>query len=1223
MASQAVLELIANLKDNASAGIDSIGGALSSLGTVAAGVAVAGVVALGAALVSGIGDAREAQMVMAQTENTIRATGGAAGVSAQHVADFAASLSAASGKSLFGDTQYQDATNLLLTFKNIKGETLDLATVLTGDLAQALGGAPADQAMMLGKALDNPTKGMSALSKAGLTFTEEQKAQVEAMQAAGDMAGAQAIVIAELNSQVGGSAAAAAAADGGWAQFRDRMGEAKETAGAALLPMLMMLAGVLNDTVMPIVEAAAATFAQLIAAFQEEVDSGGGILGAVAYAVQAVTGFDISPLTNGLAVIGDVLTNIVLPALSEFASFLNDTVLPAVGAGLTDAFAFLSGTVLPALTQAWADLQPAITTVIAFIGDNLQPILYGLAAIFLTVVVPAFVAWAAAAGTAALATVAALAPVIIPLAAIGAAVALLKAAWDSDFGGIRTTLTAFWQQTGQPIFTALAGWLGTTIPAAVSTVSGFFAGTLWPALQKVWAFIDANILPILGALANVWIALVKKEIELLAALWSNVLWPALEKVGTFISGTLMPVLSALAQDAMNGAKVASDALAGVVNTVLGPAFQWLNNNVIGPVTAGFGHISSAVGDVIGFLKRLADSISAIEIPSWLQGHSPPPLADWFDFIGTSIGRVATTALPSFQTALTQAGGTIAGVAGSIGGPFADAIGEIGRLFGDSDAPDDAEDLGGDILAGLAEGMADGVARAIRIGQAAIEDIGAGMEDAAETGSPSQMTWRIGDDLLAGLILGMTAGQADLADMTAGLIAQIEADLGTLRASLEDAGGDARAAIQAGIDQLESQIDGIVAAAERLPDLLAAATEGMFRTTANVFRQQEQNLDKLGDISADAHDAYRGMVEEQLAAAEAAAQLIPDPAEAAEFFRLRSKQIFELVALEKQQGEAMQAERKKITDEHAQFLQKQVADQIKLQDSLTKNAEDAAQRQAALDTSLTKSKQDAAADVLKLQTDLAGAKTPEQAAAIQAKIDAVKLAAAEEQKRITDQMTQNAAAAAAERQAIQEKIADIQEARDTELRGYQDAITANEALAVQERARIQQRIVLVKQAQIAEQEALRLHQENDQSIFEELATGLQTLIAAIPSSITLPPSWAATIAAYRDILTQLNTLYGRPPPAVFLPPPAPIGGNALGTDFWRGGLTWVGERGPELIDAPRGSQIIPNGESERMAGGVTFQSGAIQLTLPNTSETEARRFVDRVIGEIDRRRKGRG
>lgn len=44
----------------------------------------------------------------------------------------------------------------------------------------------------------------------------------------------------------------------------------------------------------------------------------------------------------------------------------------------------------------------------------------------------------------------------------------------------------------------------------------------------------------------------------------------------------------------------------------------------------------------------------------------------------------------------------------------------------------------------------------------------------------------------------------------------------------------------------------------------------------------------------------------------------------------------------------------------------------------------------------------------------------------------------------------------------------------------------------------------------------------------------------------------------------------------------VGNNAKGTDNWRGGLTWVGEDGPELLNLPKGSQITPNAESEALA-----------------------------------------
>lgn len=46
----------------------------------------------------------------------------------------------------------------------------------------------------------------------------------------------------------------------------------------------------------------------------------------------------------------------------------------------------------------------------------------------------------------------------------------------------------------------------------------------------------------------------------------------------------------------------------------------------------------------------------------------------------------------------------------------------------------------------------------------------------------------------------------------------------------------------------------------------------------------------------------------------------------------------------------------------------------------------------------------------------------------------------------------------------------------------------------------------------------------------------------------------------------------------------LGRNAAGSSAWRGGLTWVGEAGPELVSLPRGSQIYSNQESRGMGGG---------------------------------------
>lgn len=525
----------------------ALGGALLAIGqNIAASV--------GGFIKGGMEDAQASAVLMASTEKTIETMGNAAGRSAQEVADLAASLSDAAGKSLFGDDQIQQSQNLLLTFGEIKGETFDLASALTVDLAAALGGEPKQQAMMLGKALNSPKDAFGALGKAGLTFSDEQKVVITAMQEAGDMAGAQAFIIAELNKQVGGQAEAQAKAAGGMVQFKARLGEMAETVGAILLPVMNQFAAFLNDPLMPILENAATWLGENLPPMIDQ-------------AVAAVTNF-----TGGL---GNIIT------------------------------------------QA----QP----VIDMISANLGPILAGLATVLAVVVIPAFVAWATAAGTAAVATIAAMAPVVLPILAIGAAVGVLFRAWTDDWGGIRTIITDFWDTTGRPIFDQLKVWLATNIPIALKALSDMWTGTLWPALQKVWTFIQDNILPILGALVTVGIAVVKKEIELLSALWSNVLWPALKKVWEFINDPLVPIFT---------------KLAGVVRDTVGPALSWLKDNVLGPVLSSLGFIKDAVSGVIGFFRDLARSIDAIEIPAWLQGHSPPPMADWFGDIGEAAGTIS-------------------------------------------------------------------------------------------------------------------------------------------------------------------------------------------------------------------------------------------------------------------------------------------------------------------------------------------------------------------------------------------------------------------------------------------------------------------------------------------------------------------------------------------------------------------------------------------------------
>ena len=62
----------------------------------------------------------------------------------------------------------------------------------------------------------------------------------------------------------------------------------------------------------------------------------------------------------------------------------------------------------------------------------------------------------------------------------------------------------------------------------------------------------------------------------------------------------------------------------------------------------------------------------------------------------------------------------------------------------------------------------------------------------------------------------------------------------------------------------------------------------------------------------------------------------------------------------------------------------------------------------------------------------------------------------------------------------------------------------------------------------------------------------------------------------------------------------VGRNASGTDNWKGGRTWVGEEGPEIVDLPQGSKIMSNKQSAQMVGAGT-QNYYITIDAKNVQD----------------------
>lgn len=216
-----------------------LGKTLGDVGKIAGGFLAANVIGSGFQKLSGflgesIAAAKEAMAVEAQLGAVLKSTGGIAGVTADEAKKLA---SAFQQTTKFDDEATLSAENMLLTFTNIGKQVFPDATKAVLDMATAMGQDLQTTAVQVGKALQDPVEGVGSLQRVGVRLTEQQKEQVEAMVAAGDAAGAQALILKELQTEFGGSAEAAAKADGGMAQMQNRMGDLKEEIGLKLIPV--------------------------------------------------------------------------------------------------------------------------------------------------------------------------------------------------------------------------------------------------------------------------------------------------------------------------------------------------------------------------------------------------------------------------------------------------------------------------------------------------------------------------------------------------------------------------------------------------------------------------------------------------------------------------------------------------------------------------------------------------------------------------------------------------------------------------------------------------------------------------------------------------------------------------------------------------------------------------------------------------------------------------
>jgi hypothetical protein len=148
----------------------------------------------------------------AQLSAVLKSTGESAGFSAQELNRMADAMS---GKSVFSSGEINEAQTRLLSYTGVVGEQFPRAMQNVVDMAQRMGMDVKQSAETVGRALDIPSQGLTALSKQGFRFTEEQKKMVEQLERTGKTSEAQGIILKAMESSYSGAAEAARGTLGG------------------------------------------------------------------------------------------------------------------------------------------------------------------------------------------------------------------------------------------------------------------------------------------------------------------------------------------------------------------------------------------------------------------------------------------------------------------------------------------------------------------------------------------------------------------------------------------------------------------------------------------------------------------------------------------------------------------------------------------------------------------------------------------------------------------------------------------------------------------------------------------------------------------------------------------------------------------------------------------------------------------------------------------------
>jgi seryl-tRNA synthetase len=308
--------------------------------------AAAAFAAITAGALTSIRAAEEAQVANRRLANVLKQMGYAQAT--DRVQNYADALSRQIAKE---DESIKLVQAKLATFKNLTatvntaGGAFDRATKAAFDLAAAGFGEAEQSATQLGKALQDPIKGITALARSGVTFTNTEKEKIKALVESGKVLEAQDIILKAIETQVGGTAEATATAT---EKMKIAFGEAQEALGNALLPAFERLA--------PVVE-------KVFKFIQDNSDIFVTLATVIAATTVAVIGLNIALALNPFTwIIVGVGAAIVLIALAiQRFEYLKLTVMN-IAAAIAQIFVYMANVAADVLTKLVNEFVRAYNT---------------------------------------------------------------------------------------------------------------------------------------------------------------------------------------------------------------------------------------------------------------------------------------------------------------------------------------------------------------------------------------------------------------------------------------------------------------------------------------------------------------------------------------------------------------------------------------------------------------------------------------------------------------------------------------------------------------------------------------------------------------------------------------------------------------------------------------------------------------------------------------------